>query len=117
MIKRIRGIFKGRNKTSGYKDLVFTVATAKEDSLSFKKQMKQTLKTLDLNLKEMHSSKKNILSAQVYISDMTNKQKMDKIWCKWIGKNKDKWPQRACLGVALEGNIKIEITLIAVKKI
>jgi len=117
MIKRIQGKFEGRNKTVAYKDLVFTVATASDDSLNFEDQTKQTFETLELNLKELNSSKKEILSAQVYISDMKNKPKMDEIWCKWIGKDQKDWPQRACLGVALEGNIQIEVTLTAFRNI
>jgi enamine deaminase RidA (YjgF/YER057c/UK114 family) len=117
MIDRIQGKFEGRNKTVGYKDLVFTVATASDDSLDFEAQTRQTFETLDLNLEELNSSKKQILSAQVYISSMSNKNKMDEIWCEWIGKSQKDWPQRACLGVALEGNIQIEITLTAIRNI
>lgn len=117
MIERIQGKFEGRNKAVAYKDLVFTVATASDDTLDFEKQTKQTLETLELNLKELNSSKEQILSAQVYISDMNNKKKMDELWCQWIGENQKDWPQRACLGVALEGSIQIEITLSAIRNI
>lgn len=117
MIKRIQGKFEGRNKTVAYKDLVFTVATASDDTLDFEQQTLQTLQTLALNLEEMNSSKKQILSAQVYLSHMHNKKKMDELWCEWIGPHQEDWPQRACLGVALEGGILIEITLSAVKNI
>lgn len=117
MIERIQGKFEGRNKSVAYRELVFTVATASDDTLEFDEQTKQTLKTLELNLAELNSSKEQILSAQVYISDMKNKNKMDEIWCDWIGEDQKKWPQRACLGVALEGGIQIEITLTAVRNI
>lgn len=117
MIERIEGKFEGRNKAVAYKDLVFTVATASDDTLGFEEQTIQTLKTLELNLEELNSSKKQILSAQVYISDMNNKKKMDELWCQWIGDNQQHWPQRACLGVALEGGIQIEITLSAIRNI
>ncbi len=117
MIERIQGKFEGRNKSVAYRELVFTVATASDDTLEFDEQTKQTLKTLESNLAELNSSKELILSAQVYISDMKNKNKMDEIWCDWIGKNQKNWPQRACLGVALEGGIQIEITLTAVRNI
>ena len=117
MIERIQGKFEGRNKSVAYRELVFTVATASDDTLEFDEQTKQTLKTLELNLAELNSSKEQILSAQVYISDMKNKNKMDEIWCDWIGEDQKNWPQRACLGVALEGGIQIEITLTAVRNI
>ena len=57
MIERIQGKFEGRNKAVAYKDLVFTVATASDDTLSFEEQTKETLETLELNLKQMNSSK------------------------------------------------------------
>lgn len=75
MIERIQGKFEGRNKAVAYKDLVFTVATASDDTLGFEEQTIQTLKTLEVNLEELNSSKKQILSAQVYISDMNNKKR------------------------------------------
>lgn len=117
MIERIQGQYQGRNKAVAYKDLVFTVATASDESLDFVEQLKQTLSTLDDNLKQMNSDKTKILSAQVYLSDMNNKKTMDAIWCDWIGDDQKNWPQRACLGVQLEGNIQVEITLTAVKNI
>ena len=116
MIDRIQGKFIGRNKAVAYKDLVFTVATASDENLNFEEQTLETLKTLELNLNESNSSKKHILCAQVYITNMKNKKKMDELWCQWIGEDQKNWPQRACLGVALEGNIQIEITLTAIRK-
>ena len=117
MIERVQGKFEGRNKAVAYKDLVFTVATASDDTLNFEEQTKETLETLEFNLLQMGSSKKKILSAQVYITNMKNKRRMDELWCKWIGDNQEDWPQRACLGVVLEGAIQIEITLTAIKNI
>jgi len=114
MIERKRGVYNGRNKSSAYKDLVWTVATSSDISLDIKGQTQLTLETIQKNLIELGSDKTKIVSAQVYIADMNSKQLMDLVWCEWFGNNPQDWPQRACLGVALEGDVLIEITVTAV---
>lgn len=116
MIERARGKYIGRNKSSAYGDLVWTVATADDTSQDIISQTKQTLLTIEKNLIEFDSDKSNIASAQIYIAHMSDKNKVDKVWCEWIGENTDNWPQRACLGVALEGNVLIEVTVTAVRR-
>ena len=116
MIERKRGKFIGRNKSSAYKDLLWTVATAKDSTLQLKEQIKQTLQTIEENLNELNSNKKSIVSAQVYLANITDKQVMDDLWKKWIGDNSDYWPQRASLGVDLEGSILVEITVTAIRQ-
>jgi enamine deaminase RidA (YjgF/YER057c/UK114 family) len=116
MIKRMKGIHKGRNKSSAYKDLVWTVATSSNTALDFEGQTRLTLATIEKNLLELGSNKQHIVTAQVFITDMNNKRKMDVIWQTWLGDNPEHWPQRACLGVALEGNTLIEVTVTAVLK-
>jgi len=113
MIERVRGKYKGRNKSSKYKDLVFTVATSSDLSLDIEGQTKLTLETIENNLIELNSNKERILSSQVFIANMKDKNKMDAIWTQWIGANPEHWPQRACLGVNLEGNTLIEVTVTA----
>ncbi|GGM29017.1 RidA family protein [Pseudomonas asuensis] len=116
-IERVRGIYNGRNRSSAYKDLVWTVATASDTALDMRDQTLQTLATIEQNLTDLGSSKQHIVSAQVYIANMQDKPLMDSIWCDWIGENPDHWPQRACLGVTLEGNVLIEITVTAIRAI
>ena len=115
MIERKHGIYSGRNKSSGYKDLVWTVATSPDTSLDIKGQTKLTLDTIQNNLIELGSDKTKIVSAQVYIADMNSKSSMDDTWCDWLGDNPQNWPQRACLGVDLEGDTLIEVTVTAVR--
>ena len=115
MIERKRGTSQGRNIASAYKDLIWMVSTATDMSLCVEGQMKQALDTLQNNLVEMGSDKSQIVSSQVYIVNMSDKVKMDEIWQNWLGSNPEHWPQRACLGVALEGNTLIEITVTAVR--
>ncbi|WP_238322301.1 RidA family protein [Vibrio mexicanus] len=114
-IERKRGIYQGRNKSSAYQDLVWTVATASNTDLGIVEQTRQTLKTIENNLVELGSDKTRIASAQVFIANMDDKPTMDKVWCDWLGDNPEHWPQRACLGVALEGDVLIEVTVTAVR--
>mgnify|MGYP000288621406 CR=1 FL=1 len=115
MIERKRGIYPGRNKSSAYKDLVWTVATSSDTSVGIEEQTRLTLETIEQNLIELASDKARIVSAQVYIAKMQDKPKMDAVWQAWLGKEPQHWPQRACLGVALEGDVLIEVTVTAVR--
>lgn len=115
MIERKAGIYDGRNKSSAYKDLVWTVATSSDTSAGIEQQTKLTLETIQSNLIELGSDKTKIVSAQVYIANMAEKPEMDSIWQTWIGTNPEHWPQRACLGVTLEGEVLIEVSVTAVR--
>jgi len=116
MIERKSGIYDGRNKSSAYKDLVWTVATSSDTSVGIEQQTKLTLETIQMNLAELGSDKTSIVSAQVYIANIADKSLMDSVWQHWLGTNPEHWPQRACLGVSLEGNVLIEITVTAVRR-
>jgi enamine deaminase RidA (YjgF/YER057c/UK114 family) len=115
MIERKRGNYAGRNKSSAYRDLVWTVATSSDTSLGIEGQVTLTLDTIQANLIELGSDKSRILSAQVFIANMADKAKMDNIWQRWLGDEPQHWPQRACLGVDLEGDVLIEVTVTAVR--
>lgn len=115
MIERKRGIYDGRNKSSAYKDLVWTVATSSDISVGIEQQTKLTLDTIQANLIELGSDKTRIVSAQVYIANMAEKQLMDSVWQTWFGTDPGHWPQRACLGVNLEGDVLIEVSVTAVR--
>jgi len=115
MIERKNGIYDGRNKSSAYKDLVWTVATSSDTSVGIEQQTRLTLDTIQANLIELGSDKNRIISAQVYIANMAEKQHMDSVWKSWLGNNPEHWPQRACLGVNLEGDVLIEVTVTAVR--
>lgn len=115
MIERYQGIYRGRTKASAYKDLVWTVATASDTKAGIKEQTLSTLKTIEANLLEAGSDKSKIISAQVFIANMSEKPIMDQVWCEWIGDDSSHWPQRACLGVELEGDVLVEIVVTAIR--
>lgn len=115
MIERKPGIYDGRNKSSAYKDVVWTVATSSDTNAGIEQQTLLTLQTIQDNLMELGSDKTRIVSAQVYIANMADRQRMDAVWTAWLGTNPQHWPQRACLGVNLEGNVLIEVTVTAIR--
>lgn len=114
-IERARGVYQGRNRASAYRDLVWTVATAGDTTQDLAGQTRQTLQTIEDNLRETGSDKTRIVSAQVFITDIADKAAMDAVWREWIGDDPRHWPQRACLGVALAGDTLVEVTVVAVR--
>ncbi|NQZ24107.1 MAG: RidA family protein [Colwellia sp.] len=116
MIERKSGQYQGRNKSSAYKDLVWTVATSSDISVGIEQQTKLTLATIQMNLVELGADKTRIVSAQIYIANMADKPLMDGVWQSWLGDKPEHWPQRACLGVNLEGSVLIEVTVTAVRR-
>lgn len=80
MIERKGGLYDGRNKSSAYKDVVWTVATSSDISVGIEEQTAITLHTIQENLLELGSDKTRIVSAQVYIAHMTDKPAMDAVF-------------------------------------
>ena len=111
MIQRFAGSAFGRSSAVVHNGLVFTVATAKIKSGSLGEQTRDALEALETRLREAGSSKSRILSATVYITDMTRKPEMNAAWDAWV--DPDNAPQRACIGAALDGDDLIEIVVIA----
>jgi enamine deaminase RidA (YjgF/YER057c/UK114 family) len=115
-INRWTGKYQGRNRAVEYHGTVWTVATAADTRQDLRGQTQQSLAIIDQNLRDAGSDKSLILSAQVYVTDISKKQEMDDVWCEWIGPDSANWPQRACLGVDLAGDTLVEIVVIAAKK-
>ncbi|MBT5109334.1 MAG: RidA family protein [Rhodospirillaceae bacterium] len=114
-IERLAGSATGRNRAVSFDNIVFTVATAGAPLADLTEQTRLTLAQLDKNLADAGSDKSRILSATVYITDISKKADMDAVWNPWIGP--DNWPQRACIGVALAEGDLVEITLVAAKSL
>ena len=73
--------------------------TADNRKASMKAQTEEVLKKIDALLKAGGSSKSSLLSATIYISDMSRKAEMDEAWSAWIDPKNT--PARACVEVAL----------------
>jgi len=115
MIERFQGKYFGRSKSTAYKDLVWTVATAEDLTKDLKDQTISTLNVIENNLLELGTDKTKIVSAQIFLANIEDKKIMDKVWCEWIGNDSKNWPQRACLGVNLEGDVLIEVVVTAIR--
>src|SRR5262249_53374950 len=112
-IQRFPGDAPGRSRAVAFDNLVFTVATA-PGSTSLQEQTRQVLTRIEKNLLEAGSDKTRLLSATVYLTDISRKAEMDEVWNEWIGT--DHWPQRACVQAGLAPNTLLEITVIAAKQ-
>lgn len=112
-IQRFPGNALGRSRTVAFNELVFTVATA-PGSMSLQDQTRQMLARIEQNLRDADSDKTRLLSATVYMADITRKAEMDEVWNEWIGP--EHWPQRACVQVGLSPGVLVEITVIAARR-
>jgi enamine deaminase RidA (YjgF/YER057c/UK114 family) len=112
-IQRFPGNAAGRSRAVAFDHLVFTVATA-PGSTSLQEQTRQVLARTEQNLRDAGSDKTRVLSATVYLADISQKAAMDEVWNEWIGP--EHWPQRACVQVGLAPGVLVEITVIAARR-
>jgi enamine deaminase RidA (YjgF/YER057c/UK114 family) len=112
-IERLVGSAIGRNRAVSFDNIIFTVATAGTPTADLSEQTRLTLAQLDKNLADLGSDKSRILSATVYMTDISQKAVMDAVWNPWIGA--ENWPQRACIGVNLAEGDLVEITIVAAR--
>ncbi|RVU36092.1 RidA family protein [Hwanghaeella grinnelliae] len=92
--------------------LVYAVATDPECADGIADQTRNTLQDLERLLVEAGSGKSGLLQATVYLSDVSEKPAMDKVWRDWVGPVEN-WPQRACVGVDLDDGYLIEVVVVA----
>jgi enamine deaminase RidA (YjgF/YER057c/UK114 family) len=111
MIKRYPGSIPTRAKTVAHNGLAYTVTTAPTKSASLYEQTREALAVIDRNLAEAGSSKSRILTATVYITDMSRKAEMNRAWDEWVDHANP--PRRACIGATLEGQDLVEILVTA----
>lgn len=112
-ITRLPGTAPGRRPAVAYRDLVCAVAVSQVETPSMREQTASALQRIDERLRALGSDKARILQATVYIADMARKAEMDAIWVGWAEKGSE--PQRACVGVALDGWHLVEIVVWAVR--
>jgi enamine deaminase RidA (YjgF/YER057c/UK114 family) len=115
-IQRWRGQAQGRSRTVAYQGLVWTVATSDDESGDVPSQARRCLELLGESLAAAGTDKTRLLSAQVFLADMSTKSQFDAVWNPWIGSDPSTWPQRACVGAVLAGNCRVEIILLAAAK-
>ena len=114
-IRRYPGKAVGRSESVEHDGIVYTAVIAPYLSADFRDQTRQALEQLDANLTEAGTDRTRLLSATVYITDISKKPILNEVWDDWIGP--DHWPQRACVEVGLEGDTLVEIVAIAAKQV
>lgn len=110
-IKRSTSQAPGRCRLVEHNGLIWGVAIGKGAGIEV--QTADMLALVDEILAQGGSDRHHILEATIYLTDMANKDAMDKIWNAWIPA--DGFPCRACVGTALAGNDLIEIKFTAAK--
>jgi enamine deaminase RidA (YjgF/YER057c/UK114 family) len=113
-IERWKGSAAGRNRAVRHAGIVYTVATAPGDGIQA--QTRKALELIDKNLADAGSDKTRMLSVQIFLADMSQKDAMDEVWNAWIGSDWETWPQRACVGAPLHGSTLVEIVITAAAK-
>jgi len=115
-IERLKGTAAGRNRATKHAGIVYTVATAGSAGPDIKSQTRVSLEAIEKNLNEAGSDKTRMLSVQIFLADMSQKDAMDEVWNAWIGPDWQTWPQRACVGAPLAGSTLVEIVVKAAAK-
>lgn len=86
---------------------------ADDTSVSMGDQTRNILKKIDGYLKEAGTDSTKIVSASIFVTDLSKKQEMDAAWTEFFG---DNLPARATVGVSdLGGGAMIEVVITAVK--
>jgi enamine deaminase RidA (YjgF/YER057c/UK114 family) len=104
---------KGRSRTVAYGNLIWTVANASDPAADFETQVAQSLAMLESHLEQAGSARTHLLSLQVILADIGNRNAFDSAWQRWIGVNPEHWPQRACFQSGLAPGLQVELVAVA----
>jgi len=114
MITRFPGLTPTRSRAVATDDLVFTVAVAPDPvPPSVYEQAVKVLARIDESLALCGTDKSRILSAMIYLNDVTQKHEFNRAWDEWVDPNNP--PMRACVGVDIEPPHLVEILVTAAK--
>lgn len=116
-IERWGSSSEGRSHTVAHGNTVWAVSNARNLKLGFTEQVTETLEFLQGSLQQAGTDKSNLLSVQIILTDIANRQVFDELWCQWIGGNPQHWPQRAVYGAALAPGLLIEVIATASRQV
>jgi 2-iminobutanoate/2-iminopropanoate deaminase len=93
---------------------IFVGGTIADDtSASMGEQTRNILGKVAGYLKEAGTNESRVVSASIFVTDLTRKKEMDAAWTEFFG---DNLPARATVGVAdLGGGALIEVVVVALK--
>jgi enamine deaminase RidA (YjgF/YER057c/UK114 family) len=116
MITRFPGLTPTRSRATATAtdDLVFTVAVSPDPCPpGVYEQAVKVLARIDESLALCGTDKSKILSAIIYLNDVTQKKELNRAWDEWVDANNP--PMRACIGVDIEPPHLVEIVVTAAK--
>ena len=114
MITLFPGLTPTRSRAVATDDLVFTVAVAPDPCPpTVYGQAVTVLARIDESLALCGSHKSKILSAIIYLNDVTQKGEFNRAWDEWVDAKSP--PMRACIGVDIEPPHLVEMVVTAVK--
>ena len=111
MIMRLPGAYPTRCRGVVHNGIVSMFAISTKKSSSLYEQTKSALAQVDANLAEVGTIKGRILTALVFITDMAQKDEMNRAWDEWADRANP--PMRACVACGLTGDLLVEIVLTA----
>ncbi len=114
-LDRSKGVAEGRSSGSAFGALVWTVATSDDKSLAFPQQVERCFAKTERVLKELGSDRRYLLSVNVLLADLGDKEAFDGLWRTWVGDDPRHWPQRACVGAVLSTGTLVEIAAVAAR--
>jgi enamine deaminase RidA (YjgF/YER057c/UK114 family) len=112
-IKRFSSTAKGRSRAVTLDKLAWIVSNAKNTAAGFSEQAAEMFSIAAAALEEVGSARDKLLSVQVFLTDMSNKDQFDQLWNEWIGDDPSGWPQRACICASLAPGLLVEMIIVA----
>ena len=111
MIIRLPGSFPTRCRAVVHNGIATFFTVAPVLSPSMYDQTRAALAAADATLSDLGSSKDRILTATVFIADMTKKDEMNLAWDEWADRNNP--PMRVCVAAGLTGASLVEMLFTA----
>jgi len=87
--------------------------TADDTSASMKAQTEDVLAKIDKYLAMAGTNKSKLLTAMIYVSEISKKPEMNEVWTAWT--DPDNRPTRACVSAGLDDGADVEIVVSAAK--
>jgi enamine deaminase RidA (YjgF/YER057c/UK114 family) len=95
-------------------DLIFLSGVVPENKLlPLKEQAEQVFARIDRTLAAMGSNKSRLLTATIYLADLSKKSEFNDVWSQWI--DQENMPARTCVGATLTPNTQVEVTVSAAR--
>jgi enamine deaminase RidA (YjgF/YER057c/UK114 family) len=73
----------------------------------------QSLAVLESHLRDAGSARTHLLSLQVILTEIANRDAFDQQWREWVGPEPEHWPQRVCFQADLAPGLLVELVVVA----